>query len=50
MDFEDELLARRRSDNEYIGFFAGADLVAHAVQSELFLVGVQGEVVEAAIG
>ena len=39
VNFEDELLAGRGGDDEYVGFFAGADLVANAVESALFLVG-----------
>ena len=44
------LRARRRSDDEDVGFFASADLVADGVDGGVLLVGVQGEVVEAAVG
>ena len=47
------LLARARSRrwgaDVDVGFFAGTDAVACAVEGAFFLVGVEGEVVEAAV-
>lgn len=50
MDLEDELCPRCVGDDEDVGFFADADLVADGVDGAVFLVCVQGEVVEAAVG
>ena len=50
MDFENVLHPGRRGDDEYVGLFADPDLVAGAVKGFAFEVGVEGEVVEAAIG
>lgn len=61
VDFEDVLLLRRwgrsailrrrgRGADVDVGFFAGADAVAGAVEGALLHIGVEGEVVEAAVG
>ena len=50
MDFQDVLYTRARGDDEDIGFFTRADLVADRVDGRVLLVGVEGEVVEAAVG
>lgn len=50
VDFEDELAARGRGDDEDVGFFAHADLVADAVDGGFGAVRVQREVVEPAVG
>lgn len=49
MDLEYELLACFVSDDEDVGLFADANLVAHRVDCVVFLVGVQGEVVQAPV-
>lgn len=50
VDLEHHLGAGGGGDDEDVGFFADADLVADGVDGLLFLVGVQGEVVQAAVG
>ena len=50
VDFEYELLARGVRDHVDVGFFANADAVTCAVESFVFKVGVECEIVEAAIG
>ena len=50
MDLQDVLCAGAGGDDEDVGFFARADLVADGVDGGLPLVGVEGEVVEAAVG
>lgn len=49
VDFEYELLAGGVCDYVDVGFFANADAVACAVESFVFKVGMEGEVVEAAV-
>ncbi len=50
VDFEDVLGSRGGGDDEDVGFFADTDLVAGAVEGFAFHVGVEGKVVEAAVG
>jgi len=50
VDLEHHLGARVGGDDEDVGFFADADLVADGVDGALFLVGVQGKVVQPAVG
>lgn len=50
MDFKDVLGSGGRGDNEDVGFLSNANLVAGAVEGFAFKVGVEGEVVEAAVG
>ena len=44
------LCAGGGGDDENVGFFTRADLVADGVDGGVLLVGVEGEVVEAAVG
>ena len=50
VDLEDVLGASGGGDDEDVGFFADADLVADGVEDLALLVGVEGKVVEAAVG
>lgn len=50
VDLEDVLDAGGGGDDENVGFFADADLVADGVEDLALLVSVEGEVVEAAVG
>lgn len=50
VDLEHHLGAGGGGNDEDVGFFAHADLVADGVDGVMFLVGVQGEVVQAAVG
>ena len=50
VDFEYELLAGGVGDHVDVGFFANADAVTCAVESFVFKVGVECEIVEAAVG
>jgi len=50
VDLEDKLGPRGRSYNVDIGLFANANAIARAVESTSFEVGVEREVVKAAIG
>lgn len=50
VDFEDELGTGRGSANVDVGFLAHTNAIACAVEDGTFEVGVEGEVVEAAIG
>ena len=50
VDFEYELLAGGVCDYVDVGFFANADAVACAVEGFVFEVGVECEIVEAAVG
>ncbi len=50
MDLEHELFPGLVGDDEDVGLLADADLVADRVDGRLFLVRVQGQVVEAAVG
>ena len=50
MDFEYELLAGGVRDYVDVGFFANANAVACAVESFVLKVGVECEIVEAAVG
>ena len=48
--FEDVLGSRGGGDDEDIGFFTDADLVAGAIEGFAFHVGVERKVVEATVG
>ena len=50
VDFEDALGSRGRGADEDVGFLADADARAEGVEGGFLEVGVQGEVVEAAVG
>ncbi len=50
VDFEYELLAGGVRDHVDVGFFANANAVACAVESFVFEVGVECEIVKAAVG
>lgn len=50
VDFENVLCSGWGRDDEDVGLFADADLVASAVEGFAFEVRVEGEVVEAAVG
>ena len=50
MDFEYELLAGGVRDYVDVGFFANADAVTCAVEGFVFKVGVECEIIEAAVG
>jgi hypothetical protein len=49
MDLEDELLPGLVGNDENVGLFADADLVAYGIDGVVFLVGVEGEVVQPAV-
>lgn len=50
VDFEYELLAGGVCDHVDVGFFANADAVPCAIENFVFEVGVECEIVEAAVG
>lgn len=50
VDLENVLGAGGGGDDEDVGFFADADLVTDGVEDLALLMGVEGEVVEAAVG
>ena len=50
MDLEHELFTGLVGDDEDVGFLADADLVADRVDGRVLLMGVQRQVVEAAVG